>query len=161
MQFAKLAVSVFALAAIGAATPSPQGPQTIVRIGHANGSESSVTPAVSTDVDANSEEPSSDDEVSITDDSADESVESSDAVSEKSSSDKNTKESQVDSELSDIESDAEVSTSTVYASGDDVVISVESEDSEDSSSSGADSFRGVSVVTLAIAGGLSLIVSAF
>ncbi|KAI7830861.1 hypothetical protein BX661DRAFT_89843 [Kickxella alabastrina] len=149
MQFSKFTVSLFALAAISAALPSPQNAQSVVRIGHAD-------PTASAPEVISAEESSIPEESSVIEESS---------IVEESSVVEGDVESSEDIELSEDENDvpADDGTSTIFVSGEvKTVLSETSEKSSESSSSGAESFRGISsVVTLAVAGGVSLMLAAF
>ncbi|KAJ2595223.1 hypothetical protein GGF39_003914 [Coemansia sp. RSA 1721] len=173
MQFAKLSVSLFALAAIGAASPAPQA-QTLIRIGHA-GTE--AVPESSSSIESPVDSSSSQDEGSPVPEESPAEVSSDDEDSLDNSPEENTSEgntddattsktdnqvsSDEDGELSDDEEGDQ--TSTLIISEDQTVSGErsESDDDDDSKSSGADSFRGASVITLAVAGGVSLMLAAF
>ncbi|KAJ1891645.1 hypothetical protein LPJ66_006805, partial [Kickxella alabastrina] len=118
-----------------AALPSPQNAQSVVRIGHADPTASALE-VISAEESSIPEEESSDiEESSIVEDDV---------------------ESSEDIELSEDKNDvpADDGTSTIFVSGEvKTILSETSEKSSESSSSGAESFRGISsVVTLAVAG---------
>ncbi|KAJ2850575.1 hypothetical protein J3B02_003653 [Coemansia erecta] len=169
MQFAKLSVSLFALAAIGAASPAPQA-QTLIRIGHAGNEDVASSSSIESAVGSSSQvEPTPEESPARVSSSDEDSLENSGSSEEETASSEEETASQKTGSGSSSEENALSSeeesangTSTVIVSGEDQIVSGErSESGKDSESSGADSFRGASMVTLAVAGGVSLMLAAF
>ncbi|KAJ2081939.1 hypothetical protein H4R24_001971 [Coemansia sp. RSA 988] len=168
MQITKFAVVAFVLAAVGAAMPNPEGPESLFRIGHEDEapedtSDSKQASESNTGDDDDHHDDGDDSSKNNNTDTKDDDSSDDDSSSKddgKSTTDTN---STTDNEDDD---DEELQTSTVFVDASTETVldtdkcDIDDDDDDDSTSSdGVQPF--VSIASLAIAGGVSVLLAAF